>query len=403
MKICIYRYKNHHGKSRLGHYQAETLLSCYQALAANGIIPIWLKSIEIPSFFSKRKLKASFLIFFFRQLAIALKSGVPLLDALHYIGKEQTNKQQTAFVDRIEKGILSGQTFSSVLQETAVLETFFIQWIRIGEKQGRLEIIFSDISDYMEKREESKKKLLGQLFYPFVVLCAVILVGALLFFVILPILAEQFVGMDTPLPLMLRVPLLVHDVLTRYYWLLIGILMLCIGGLSLVLIDNDKRQHFKRKIQGVFLKLSVTRKLAILMVYVPFARLFGQLLSSGVPIHDALYEVERYFSYSFYAQEIQHIQEKMVRGLPLSQAIHELSFVPDMAHQMIVYSEKVGRLPETLIQSASYYEMVVMNQLSLWMKCIEPLAIMLLGLMVLLVALGLFVPVLESYQIVLQQ
>lgn len=403
LKYCIYRYFNSKGQRCVGIESAASVFACYEALAKNEIYPTKVYAFSMPASIKRRFLKNNFLIFFFRQLATALESGIPLLEALHYMKKEQGNRQQGQFVHSLAEGVLAGHAFSEMLAQTGQMAPFYVQWVRIGEKRGQLAQVLQDISDYLARQEESRKTILGQLLYPTIVLGAIALVALLLFFIVLPILAQQFMGMDTPLPLMLRVPLMVHDFLLGHRWQMLAVLL---GFLCFVLwyiSTSSHRARWQKKLVAFAMTHRGLQQILILTMYVPFARLLGQLLSSGVAIQDALREIERYFSKHLFAEDIAMIQKQMTKGVPLSKALVDVPFVPAMARQMIAYSEKVGRLPETLSQSATYYENVIVDTLSLWIKAIEPVAILLLGVMVLLVALGLFVPILDSYQLVLQQ
>ena len=122
------------------------------------------------------------------------------------------------------------------------------------------------------------------------------------------------------------------------------------------------------------------------------------MLRSGVSVGDALQELQRYFARTLFADDVAAIAAAMTHGSSLSQTLAKAPFVPALACQMLRNGERYGRLPEALCDAAAYYETILFEKMGLWLRFMEPLAVVLLGLLVLLMALGLFVPVLESYQ-----
>lgn len=129
----------------------------------------------------------------------------------------------------------------------------------------------------------------------------------------------------------------------------------------------------------------------------------GQMLSSGVPADDAMGAVEGYFNHSLFAEDVGQVKTVLIKGGSLSLAISEAAFVPDLAKQMLLNGERYGRMPEALLNSADYYESTLLEELGLVIRFVEPLAVAALGILVLIMALGLFLPVLDAYRLVLGQ
>ena len=127
------------------------------------------------------------------------------------------------------------------------------------------------------------------------------------------------------------------------------------------------------------------------------------MLQSSVPVGDALEEMERYFSRTVFAADVAAVRENMAQGAELSQVLADAVFVPEPAKLMLLSGERYGQLSQTLTDSAEYCETILFEELSMWIRLVEPVAIMLLGVFVLFVALGLFLPVLGSYQALLSQ
>ena len=203
--------------------------------------------------------------------------------------------------------------------------------------------------------------------------------------------------------MLMRFILLVHDGLAQYGgWLLLAFA----AGIVLLLgSTGNKQEHASGRgiLRALVLRVPLLRKYFVLQIYVPFARLFGQMLQSSVPVGDALEEMERYFSRTVFAADVAAVRENMAQGAELSQILADAVFVPEPARLMLLSGERYGQLSQTLTDSAEYCETILFEELSMWIRLVEPVAIMLLGVFVLFVALGLFLPVLGSYQALLSQ
>lgn len=399
----FYHYLDAAGRRRLSWQQSESVAACCAMLADCGIYPLHVVGIEWPAIFKRRSMTVRQQALFFQQLSVALGSGVSLLEALHYMGREQSGERQRAFVKRLEEGVLAGQALSEALAQTKSVPPLLTQWIALGERQGELAQVLAEVHAHLERETRMKRQIQQQLLYPFIVLVAVLLVGAVLSLVVMPMLARQFMTFEEEVPLVMRLFLLAHDVIVSYGGVLIFALVAALGGLFLL------RSRGMRRVPGCGLRrrlvlvVPLLNEYFLLKVYVPFARLFGQLLQSGVPVGEALEELRRYFARSLFAEDIAAVHETMAQGGQLSQALAQSAFVPPLARQMLLNGERYGKLPQALAASADYYETLVMGKLSLWLRFIEPVAIVLLGLLVLYMALGLFVPMLTSYQSLLAQ
>lgn len=403
MTTYFYHYIDANGRRRLNWLRAESAAACCALLAGCGIYPVHMIGLRRPVFFKGRTPGNRQMAMLFRQLSVALASGVPLLEALHYMRREASGERQRAFIARLEQEVLAGHAFSEALRREKGVASLLAQWVAIGERQGRLAQVLEEVWQHLDNQERLRKRLQQQLLYPAVVLLAVLLVGAVLSLVVMPILARQFMSFETEVPVLMRIFLLAHDVLVDYgAWLLAALLLLTAIGFWWR-THHANNAVLQRAARRLVLTAPILNKYFVLRVYVPFARLFGQLLQSGVPVSEALEELRSYFSRALFAADIRDICEAMGKGSKLSDVIAQAAFVPELARQMLLNGERYGRLPQALLDSASYYETILFEELSLWIRFVEPLAIVLLGLLVLFMALGLFVPVLESYQSLLAQ
>lgn len=403
MKIYLLYFIDANGKRQFKCMKAQNRSECLALLSAHHIVPIGLWAFPFSQRLFHGTIPSQHLAFFFGQLAMALNSGIGLMEALLYMEKEQTNERMRALLVRFKERVMAGWSLSACVREEKNLPPMLGDWIAIGEKQGRLVQILNDVALHLEKETQMKKQLQQQLLYPMVVLGAIILVGLFLTLVVMPLMARQFIGTSTEGTGMMRVFLVIHDFLMAYGGIFIVVLVVL--GISAAVA------HFKKEgigtthriLRKCVLRVPILKKVGILKVYVPFARFLGQMLSSGIPADDAMGAVESYFARSLFAEDVKQVKILLVQGGSPSLAISEAIFVPDLAKQMLLNGERYGRMPEALLHSADYYERTLFDELGLLIRFVEPIAVALLGILVLIMALGLFLPVMDAYRLVLAQ
>lgn len=398
MNYYIYRYIDELGKKRWGFCEGYDKVTCYQHLGNQGIFPLQL--VQVP-LVRKKGLKHQEFALLLKHLAMSMEQGLPLMTCFHYMKQEYTSSRLQRAIISIEEGMLKGWSFAEVMKDAQLCEPMFTHWIAVGEKQGRLAQTLHDIHDYLVDYSRMKKKLQQQLVYPLTVLAGLLGLGGLIFFVVLPILAQQFIDLETTLPWILRVPFIAHQLWSQYH---VGLVILVLG--SVCWIGYQHRQigveQWFRLLQRRLLRQRWVRKMAALTVFIPFARLLGQLLASGVSVQVCLEALNQHFRASFFRQDIYDITARIEQGLSISKAIQESVLFPPMAKQMVANGERYGRLSESLLETAIYYEEMLLDEMTMLLRLVEPIMIVLLGLMVLGIALGLFLPILESYQLALQ-
>ena len=403
MKTYLSYFIDAKGKRRLEQLKAQNRVQCFEILAARDIVPIGVWSLPFSQINVGGKLPLRGLALLFGQLAMALKSGVSLMDALYYMEKEQTNERMRALLGRFKEGIMSGRSLSDCVRCEKALPQMIGNWIAIGEKQGRLVQILEDVAAHLEQETQMKKQLQQQLLYPLVVLGAIVLVGFFLTMVVMPLMARQFIGTTAEGTGVMRVFLVVHDFFAAYGGVMLLVLLVGVVWMFAARFSKENSSETHSLLREMVLSIPLLKKVCVLKVYVPFARFLGQLLSSGVPADEAISAVESYFARSLFARDINQVKTWLVQGGSLSLAISESVFVPDLAKQMLLNGEHYGRMPEALLNSADYYERTLFDELALMIRFVEPLAVALLGILVLIMALGLFLPVMDAYRLILGQ
>ena len=401
MKTYLFYYIDGTGKRRLQMLKAQDAPHCIARLSTREIVPIGIWRLPFLQMQLSGKISTRLLALFFSQLAMALHSGVGLLEALEYMEREQSNERMRALLVRLKEGIMTGRPLSECVRRETALPPMIGDWIAIGEKQGRLVHILDDVATHLEKDAQMKKQLQQQLLYPLVVLAAIVLVGLFLAVVVMPMMARQFMGATTEGTGLMRAFLAVHDFFAVYGGIIL--LGIFVATACIFIVHIRRKGSIRPLFRETVLRVPILKKICVLKVYVPFARFMGQMLSSGVPADDAMGAVEGYFNHSLFAEDVGQVKTVLIKGGSLSLAISEATFVPDLAKQMLLNGERYGRMPEALLNSADYYESTLLEELGLVIRFVEPLAVAALGILVLIMALGLFLPVLDAYRLVLGQ
>lgn len=388
MKTWFYTYLTARGKWRAGSIQAQDAADCYARLEEAGIAPTRLLRLPQPG--SKRPLKPSVQALLLSRLAQAEAGGIPAAKALESMRLESSGPS-AAWAAGLSQALSQGRSLADAMSESKALEPALISWVRIGEKQGRLGPTLDEIAGFLRRRDRARRRLRQELAYPLLLLSAVIALALALFFVIMPMLARQFTAFSGSLPFMLAFPLMAQQALVGHGRLALLILL---GLVLLPFCLPRRRWHLS------FSRLPLLRQLAVLRGYVPFARLLGGLLAGGVPVYQALADVRAYFAASPLAAQIDQVSASCEAGVALSQALARSGFVPPLAAQALMEAERVGNLPQALARSAQDYETVILEGLSLALRFIEPAAVLGLGILIFLLACGVFLPVLDAYQLV---
>ena len=382
MRSYFYTYLTESGAVRPGCCRAEDDSGCYALLAERGIAPTVLYPLPAPG--RRQGLPP-------RQLALLL-SRLATARALQDMSLEAAGAARS-WASQLSRALLRGRSLADAMAEQQAMEPTLIAWVRIGEKQGRLGETLADISAFIRRRESDRRRLRQELAYPLLLLTAVTGVGLLLFFVIMPLLARQFTAFDGELPVTLALPLAVQEGIRRH-WPVVVVLLSALAMLPLLRGKGSPRAgHLPLR------RLPILRRLSILRNYVPFARLFGSLLSGGVPVFEALRDVRTYFAGTEMASRLDAVADDCRSGVEVSRALSRAAFVPPMAAQTLIEAERVGHLSRALLQSADDYEAAVLEELSMAMRFIEPAAVLALGVLIFFLAAGVFLPVLDAYQL----
>ncbi len=342
------------------------------------------------------------LIFFLRQLAFMLQSGISISRTLTYLQEDAPKRYIRMICEDLQKGLSKGKPLQAAWRDSALgLPAEIGDWFEIGDMMGDLSSAAQTAADELAERRHLKQSVAQQVFYPVLVLCLLLLFFNLLLFVILPTLMQTYAQLGVRLPVMMQ-PL---AALSKLF---------AVPGLSFILVPLGPALFIalgiwvnlyppaRHRLWQLARRLPPVRRLLYRHLYVAFAGSLGRLLSAGVGLERALVFLQKRQFMASVGEDLGALTLALHRGMPLSRAMENLDFVPELAATLLFAGEQAGNLPQALLDTAGYYrERAEMEQRFL-LRIIEPVAVVFLGAMVLAVALMFFLPLLGTYDQFLQ-
>jgi MSHA biogenesis protein MshG len=365
-------------------------------LIENGLTPVNIEptaaqsdaQIHLQKLFTQ-KVTIGDLIQFSRQMHSLLKAGVPILGALSGLAETTKNETFKETIKNIAISLESGRDMATALNEhPKVFNMFYVSMIRIGETTGTLDAIFMQLAKYLERDKKTRDQIRAAVRYPIFVLSAIVVALAIINLFVIPAFANMFAKYDAQLPWATQV-LITTSNFTLNHWpeLLVAI----VGGSFWFryYIHTEKGRFFwdRRK-----LKLPLVGDLIQRATMARFARLFSMSIRAGVPLITALTVVARALDNKFAEERILNMQTGIERGENISRTAAATGMFDHLVLQMMSVGEETGAMDDLLHEVAEYYDSEVEYELDRLSSAIEPILTIVVGIIVLILALGVFLP-----------
>ena len=324
-----------------------------------------------------------------RQLATLIVAGLPLLRALELITKQERNPAFKVILANVADSVSQGNNLSEAMQaHPKVFDKLFVNMIRAGEAGGVLDKVLDRLAKFREKAERIQKKVKSALVYPGVVMSVAIIIVYILMVKVVPSFQKLLDGQKTEMPPLTKLVIGISQLLTVYWWatpiLVFGVYFLLKQWLS---TEKGKelfdRMIFRLPKVGTFVQIvSVSR----------FARTFGTLMASGVPILQSISITRDTLDNVVIAKSLERVHDRVRDGEPLSVPLEQSGVFPQMVTSMIQVGEETGQLPEMLNRVADIYDEEVDNAVTALTSIIEPVLIVFLAVVVGAIVLAMFLP-----------
>lgn len=392
MKNFRYKARDKFGKAVGGELSGENKNAVASHLSATGYIPISIEEItpgERTFFTLFKNVKLEELNSFTRQLATMQKAGVPLLLSLNSIEKQVTNKYFKDIIKEMGAHIESGMSLSETFSKyPAVFNDLYISMVRVGEAGGLLDEVLERLADFGDRELDTQNRIKVATRYPILTLIALAGAFTILVTFVIPKFANLFAQFKTDLPVPTKILLAVSYAI-QHYWLL------CIIGLAILIFVFTKYIHTPKgrfRWDSFKLKFPILDKLFLTIAMSRFSRTTSVLVRTGVPILQVLELVSRTVGNAVIAAELDAVATSVREGKGLSAPMSQSGIFSPMVLQMVAIGEETGKIDELLMKIADYYDQQSDFMIKNLTTLIEPIFIVALGVMVLIMALGIFLP-----------
>ncbi len=360
--------------------------------------PTRSKSTSINLF--EEKIETIDVMLFSRQMYTLLKAGIPIMNALNGLKASTSNQAFAKVVEEIRESLGSGREFSAALaQHPQVFSSFYINMVRVGETTGMLEAVFLRLFEHLEFERFMRDQIKSALRYPIFVVSAMGIAIVIVNLFVIPAFAKVFAGFGAELPLMTRILLgFSNFMVAAWPYLLAGIITAALLFRSYTAAGIGKYNWDKFK-----LNIPIAGKIIHKATMARFARSFALANKSGVPIVNGLKLVAQTADNDYIAQKIEQMREGVERGESILRTASNTGVFNPVVLQMIAVGEESGALDDLMQEVADMYQRDVEYEIKTLGAQIEPILIVFLGVMVLILALGIFLPIWDLGKVALHK
>ena len=402
MALYEYRGRDGHGAAVSGQLEAASESAAADLLMSRAVIPLQLKEIKPKQqldFASllRRKVGLDELQIFTRQMYSLTRSGIPILRAIAGLSETTHSKRMKEALQDVSEQLTAGRTLSSAMNHHPdVFDALFVSMVHVGENTGMLEDAFLQLSVYIDREQETRRRIKSATRYPMFVLIAVALALVILNIMVIPKFAEMFARFHAELPLPTRI-LIGTSNLFVHYWplLLVGLLAVVLGIRYWRNTASGEKQWDQWKLHipavGSIIERSTLAR---------YCRSFAMMLTAGVPMTQALSLVADAVDNSYMHDKIVDMRRGIEAGesmLRVSNASH--LFTP-LVLQMVAVGEETGQIDQLLNDAADFYEGEVDFDLKNLTAKLEPILIGIVAAIVLVLALGIYLPMWDMLSVV---
>ncbi|MDE2088868.1 MAG: type II secretion system F family protein [Gammaproteobacteria bacterium] len=397
MPRFFYKGRSERGEAIEGYIEATTPDAVANQLFNSGITPIDILEArpraDVLEFLRRRlsegKPGLPDLIMFSRQMYTLMKSGVPIIRAITGLAETTRNPVLARALADVATNLESGRDLASALgRHPGVFSALFINIIRVGENTGRLDESFLQIARYLELEKDTRDRIRTALRYPTLVVVAIAAAIAVINIVVVPAFAKVYAGFHAQLPWATRLLIAISHFTVTFWPLLLTAAVLAVVGVRVYL----RTEHGRYRWDKLKLKLPVVGNIILRATLARYARSFAMAMRSGVPLIQALTVVAKAVDNDYVGDRILTMRTGIERGESLTRTAHASGLFTPLVLQMLAVGEETGAVDDLLDEVAGYYEREVDYDLKNLSDAIEPILIVAIGAMVLVLALGVFLP-----------
>lgn len=395
-----YSYKiiTKEGKEKKGAVEAQDKNTAYLQLRSEGNTVLSLEegsslNKEISFGGRKKKVKSKDLSVFCRQFNSLLKAGVSIIMSLDMLGDQTENKTLKQAIYNVRDGVQKGETLANSMKKESCFPDLLISMMEAGEQSGNVETSLIRMSEHFEKDTKVKAMLKKAMMYPIVLGVVAIAVLVVMVVVVIPSFSKMFADMDTGLPGITVALLAMSDFIRGYWYIIIAVIVAFTIGIK----------TFKKTKTGIYffanlgVKMPAFGNLTIKTASARFARTFSTMLSSGMPMIEAMEITAKTMDNQLFKDALNDCALQIQRGVPLTAPLKKSGLFPPLILHMVGIGEESGNLEEMLNNCATYFDEEVESATQQVMSLMEPMIIIVLAGIVCLILAAIYGPMITMY------
>ena len=396
MPIFSYRARGNRGDAIEGTIDANSVDAAAAQLIDGGLTPVDIHphieragyNINLDELFSK-PIEPGDLIQFSRQMHSMLRAGVPIFRALNGLATTTANPSMQKTLRDVAAALEAGRSMSDAMaQHPDVFSVFYISMVRVGETSGKLVDIFRQLAHYLDREKENRKRIKSALRYPIFVFAAIAIALSIITIFVIPAFSNMFASFGAELPFATKILLSVSNFMVAHWSTLLFGIGLAVIGLRYYINTDDGRYRWDK----IKLSIPLTGPVIYKALLARFSQLFSMSLNSGVPLITALTVVSHALNNSYLEDRILGMRAGIEQGKSLSTVAASSGIFDALVMQMLAVGEEAGTVTELLDEIADYYEREVEYSTERMSAAIEPILTLVIGGLVLVMAMGVFLP-----------
>ncbi len=401
-KAYIYSWEGADRKGRKvkGETRASSLALVKADLRRQGLTPLKVRRKSASLFGNrKKKITAKDIAVFSRQLATMMAAGVPMVQAMDIVGRGNQNPSMQDLVLALKADVEGGTSLAAALAKHPLyFDDLFCNLVEAGEHAGILENLLDKIATYKEKTESLKGKIKKALFYPAAVILVAILVIAIIMIFVIPQFETLFQGFGADLPAFTRLVVDMSKFVQNWWWAMLGGFILSVYVFAYFW---KRSRTLRQKVDLVLLKTPIIGAILHKAAIARFARTLSTMFAAGVPLVEALESVSGATGNVVYSDAVLKMREDVATGQSLTLSMKQQPLFPHMVNQMVAIGEESGALDSMLGKVADFYEEEVDNAVDALSSLLEPLIMVVLGVIVGGLVTAMYLPIFQMGQAVL--
>ncbi len=394
-----YRGRDHAGALHEGQIAAESREEAALALQQKGVIPVSLDEVverfdpivAINRYLEDRaRVDTEELIVFCRQMYALARAGIPIVRAIRGLADSSGSDKLRRTLAHVAAELETGKPLASCLNEHPdEFDQLFIAMVHVGENTGSLDQAFYQLSQNLALEQQARKRAKQATRYPTMVIGSLLLALMVINFWVIPAFAGVFERLGSDLPLPTQILMATSSFLTAYWWLVLGAVIAAVVTFRQWLATDPGRLAWDRR----KLRFPIVGPLLERLALSRFARNFGMMLSAGLPVTQALTLVAGAVGNAWIGETVAGMRTGIERGETLVSASGRAGIFSPLVMQMLAVGEETGQVEGLLTDVADFYDQEIEYDLSKLSEAIEPILILMMGVLVLILALGVFLPI----------